>query len=163
MWENRISKGQTSKTLECRENYIHYHCQHLDGFDFEHLTEAELRGGAYRARLDSPDYLKAPQAAYLQLALDESSIQAVSLEDVHRQNNLSLLDKFQSTRIIFGAVTIAKSHVESIEESRARLSATLEHIDQDRLIAAPDCGLGLLGWELSLKKLRNLCQAAASI
>ncbi|MDH3231513.1 MAG: 5-methyltetrahydropteroyltriglutamate--homocysteine methyltransferase, partial [Alphaproteobacteria bacterium] len=29
-----------------RENYIHYHCRHLDGIDFATLTEKELRGGA---------------------------------------------------------------------------------------------------------------------
>lgn len=34
-----------------RENYIHYHCRHLNGFDFKHLTEKELRGGTYSAQL----------------------------------------------------------------------------------------------------------------
>ena len=28
-----------------RENYIHYHCRHLLGFDFVHLTRKEERGG----------------------------------------------------------------------------------------------------------------------
>ncbi len=272
-----------------RENYIHYHCRHLDGFDFEQLTETDVRGGAYRARLpgivadiktrehfldsdyrvaqsftdrpvkitlpgpmtianttvdhyyqdprtlgaaladalnfeikalaaagcrhiqvdeplfarqaqaaldyglehlercfhgcpdavtrtmhmccgypdrlDNPDYPKAPQDSYLQLAraVDESSIQAVSLEDAHRHNDLRLLELFEKSQVIFGVVTIAKSRVESVDEIRARLEAALEHIDPDRLIAAPDCGLGLLGRELSMQKLHNMCQAAASI
>ena len=34
-----------------RENYIHYHCRHLDGVDFSNLTEKTLRNGAYVARL----------------------------------------------------------------------------------------------------------------
>ncbi len=34
-----------------RENYIHYHCRHLHGFDFEGLTEKEVRGGNYSAKL----------------------------------------------------------------------------------------------------------------
>ena len=34
-----------------RENYIHYHCRHLDGFDFENLTNRVLRSGAYAADL----------------------------------------------------------------------------------------------------------------
>jgi 5-methyltetrahydropteroyltriglutamate--homocysteine methyltransferase len=34
-----------------RENYVHYHCRHLAGFDFEHLTHRILRGGAYEADL----------------------------------------------------------------------------------------------------------------
>ncbi|MGI9414556.1 MAG: hypothetical protein ACR2PM_12855, partial [Hyphomicrobiales bacterium] len=30
-----------------RENYIHYHCRHLTGFDFTNLTHRVLRDGAY--------------------------------------------------------------------------------------------------------------------
>ena len=34
-----------------RENYIHYHCRHLHGFDFANLTRKEVRGGTYAANL----------------------------------------------------------------------------------------------------------------
>ena len=34
-----------------RENYIHYHCRHLQGFDFINLTAKEVRGGTYEANL----------------------------------------------------------------------------------------------------------------
>ena len=34
-----------------RENYIHYHCRHIEGIDFSQLTRKELRGGAYAANL----------------------------------------------------------------------------------------------------------------
>ena len=30
-----------------RENYIHYHCRHLNGFDFANLTNKDVRGGTY--------------------------------------------------------------------------------------------------------------------
>ena len=269
-----------------RENYIHYHCRHLDGFDFEHLTEKVLREGAYRARLptvtgpirarepflphdwrvaqsftdrpvkitlpgpltvadtvadshygdkarlgadlamalnrevlalaeagcrhiqideplfarqpdnaldfglenlercfhgvpdgvvrtvhmccgypdrlDNPDYPKAPMDSYPRLAraIDDSVIDAVSLEDAHRHIDLALLEDFTRTSVIFGAVAIAKSRVESAEEIAARLRAALQHIDPARLIAAPDCGLGLLGRELAREKLSRLCEAA---
>ncbi len=269
-----------------RENYIHYHCRHLDGIDFATLTEKELRGGAYAAslptitgpirarerflvhdwrvaqaftelpvkvtipgpmtiadtvanafyddearlgadlaaavnaellalaasgcrhiqidepvfarkpeqalaygfenlercfhgapdgvvrtvhmccgypdRLDNPDYPKADRTAYLSLAdaIEDSSIAAVSLEDAHRHNDLSLLERFRSTTVILGAVAVAKSRIEPADEIRARLRAALDHIDADRLIAAPDCGLGLLGRELATAKLANLCAAA---
>jgi len=272
-----------------RENYIHYHCRHLNGIDFEHLTEKSLRQGAYSARLptitgpvsardrflvhdwklaqsfterpvkitmpgpmtiadttaneyyddaaklgadladalnvevlalaragckhiqidepvfarkvpealtygmenlerafhgcpeevvrtmhmccgypdalDNPNYPKAPKESYFDLAeaVDRSSLMAVSLEDTHRRNNLSLLDRFASTTVILGVVAVAKSHVEEVDEIRAHLADALEHIDPQRLIAAPDCGLGLLGRERSLAKLRNLCQAAHSM
>ncbi len=34
-----------------RENYIHYHCRHLDGIDFENLTEKTARTGNYKCWL----------------------------------------------------------------------------------------------------------------
>ena len=272
-----------------RENYIHYHCRHIDGIDFHRLTERSLRGGAYSARLptitgpvrardrfltqdwrvaqgcteksvkitmpgpmtisdttadefyndpkklgagladalnsevlalaeigclhiqideplfarkvdealdygmenlerafhncpahvvrtvhmccgypdrlDNPNYPKAPSESYLRLAdaIDASSIMAVSIEDAHRHNNLSLLERFKNTTVILGVVAIAKSAVEEVDQIRDRLEQALQHIDTDRLIAAPDCGLGLLGRDRALKKLRNMCEAAKSV
>ncbi len=272
-----------------RENYIHYHCRHLNGIDFERLTEKSLRQGAYSARLptitgplsardhflthdwkvaqsftdrpvkitmpgpmtisdttanehyddpaklgadladalnvevmalaeagckhiqidepvfarkvpealdyglenlerafhgcpddvvrsmhmccgypdalDSPDYPKAPKEAYFELAeaVDRSSVMAISREDAHRRNDLALLERFASTTVILGVIAIAKSRVESLDEVRTHLAEALEHIDAKRLIAAPDCGLGLLGRELTLAKLRVLCAAAHSM
>ena len=34
-----------------RENYIHYHCRHIDGVDFQTLTEKEARTGNYKCWL----------------------------------------------------------------------------------------------------------------
>lgn len=272
-----------------RENYIHYHCRHIEGFDFENLTNKELRNGAYAAnlptirgpvslkapfladdwkkaqqytdkplkitlpgpmtigdtnvdayyhdgrklgadladvlnqdvlalaeagcqhiqideplfarkpvealeygfenlerafhgcpdsvvrtvhmccgypdRLDNPDYPKADHDAYRKIAdaIEQSSINAVSIEDAHRHNDLSLLEYFKTTSVIFGAVAIAKSRIEPVEEIRERLLSALQHIDAARLVAAPDCGLGLLSREQAVGKLTNLCAAAASV
>ena len=85
---------------------------------------------------------------------------AVSIEDAHRHNDLSLLDRFNQTCVILGVIAVAKSKVESVSEIRDRLTSALEHIDADRLLAAPDCGLGLLSRELARSKLANMCEAA---
>lgn len=115
--------------------------------------------------LDSTDYPKAPKESYLQLAkaVDSSSIMTVSLEDAHRHNDLSLLDLFSNTTVIFGVVAIASSRIEQVEEIRQRLEDALEHIDANRLIAAPDCGLGMPDREMAMTKLRNMCEAAKKI
>jgi len=119
----------------------------------------------YPNKIDVEDYPKAPLDAYFKIAnaLEESSINTISIEDAHRHNDLALLEKFKTTNIILGVVTIAKSKVESIEEIRTRLTKSLEHIDNSRLIAGPDCGLGILGRELAIKKMQNLSKAAHSI
>lgn len=265
-----------------RENYIHYHCRHLSGFDFKHLTEKSMRSGAwtvkvptitgeikpdrpflvrdwevaqsatdrpvkitlpgpmtiadsvadrfyrddrklgavlagalnaeirrlahagcqwiqvdeplfarypenalafgvenlercfhglegrvnrvthiccgYPDRLDSTDYAKAPPDSYHRLApaLDDAAVDVVSIEDAHRPNDLSLLDEFKSTTIILGVIGIARSRIESAHEIESRLRAALDHIDKHRLMAAPDCGLGMLPPELIPQKLEQM-------
>ena len=116
----------------------------------------------YPDRLDNEDYPKASRSAYFDLAeaIDRSSIHAVSIEDAHRHNDLSLLERFRSTTVILGVVGVAKSRVEPVEEMLARLRAAQDHIDPTRLAAAPDCGLGLLGRETARAKLANMCAAA---
>jgi hypothetical protein len=49
--------------------------------------------------------------AYLQLAdaIENSSIQAISIEDAHRHNDLSLLEHFKTTTVILGVIDIARS------------------------------------------------------
>ena len=119
----------------------------------------------YPDKVDSTDYVKAPPSAYSLLApaLDEAAIDAVSIEDAHRPNDLSLLELFENTIVILGVLGIARSRIESVEEIEFRLRDAMGHIEKDRLIAAPDCGLGMLNRETVLAKLKNLRQAVERI
>ena len=96
-------------------------------------------------------------------ALDESILDAISIEDAHRPNDLKLLEIFKETSIILGFIDVAKSKLEEVDQIRERIQECLSHIDHHRLIAAPDCGLGLLNRQLALDKMKNLCKAAHSI
>ena len=120
----------------------------------------------YPDRLDpDEDYPKAPRESYQDLAtgLQDVAVDTVSIEDAHRPNDLSLLERFTRTKVIFGVIAIAKSEVEEVEAVRERLRQAQDHIDPHRLIAAPDCGLGLLGGDLARRKLRVLAEAAHSL
>ena len=119
----------------------------------------------YPDKLDETDYVKADSEVYRRLAraVEASIVDAVSIEDAHRHNDLSLLDAFANTTIILGVVEIACSRVETVEEIVARLRAALDHIDADRLMAAPDCGLIMLGSELTRAKLGRLVEAARAV
>ncbi len=131
----------------------------------DHVVRTVHMCCGYPDRLDHPDYPKADPDAYMQIvdAIEDSTIDAVSFEDAHRHNDLALLERLKSTTAIFGVVAIAKSQLESVDEIRQRLLAALQHIDRERLVAAPDCGLGLLGRELAIAKMRNLSAAAKSV
>ena len=131
----------------------------------EHVTRTVHMCCGYPDRLDRPDYPKADPDSYFRLAeaVDEAAIDAISIEDAHRPNDLSLLERFRRTTVVLGVVAIARSRVESTDEIAARLGSALGHIDARRLVAAPDCGLGLLGRDRARSKLTNMCHAARRV
>lgn len=119
----------------------------------------------YPGHIDDGDYLKADPQCYFDLAtaVDKSSVQQVSIEDAHCLNDLSLLESFANSSVILGSVTIASSRLETVEEIYQRLKQALDHIDRERLLAAPDCGLTMLQRELAMAKLGNMCAAAQQL
>ncbi len=118
----------------------------------------------YPDRLDNPDYPKADHRVYYDLveALD-GRIDALSIEHCHCHNAPDLFEKFRRTTAIVGFIDIASSRIEPVEEMVARMREVLEVLPPERLIAAPDCGLGFLGRERAEIKLRNLVAAAAAV
>jgi len=136
----------------------------FDGVDAD-VTRIMHMCCGYPQYLDDNEYVKADPLSYFEIAdaLDQSTIQQVSIEDAHRHNDLTLLEKFSKTTVIFGSIAIAKSKVEKVEDVAKRISQALQHIDRERLIAAPDCGLGFLNRELAMEKLTVLSQAASQV
>ena len=128
----------------------------------ENVTRVMHMCCGYPDHLDDTQYHKADPSSYFRLAraLDASTIDQISLEDAHRHNDLSLLELFRESTVILGSVAIAQSRVETVEEIAARLTLALAHIDGNRLMAAPDCGLAMPGRDLAIEKLRNMCIAA---
>ena len=118
----------------------------------------------YPDKVDAINYPKAPVNSYNNLAsyLEDSSVNTISIEDAHRHNDLKLLEDFKTKKIIFGLIKIASSEIEEVEEIRTRIKDCLNHIDAERLIAAPDCGLGYLSRDMAKIKLKNLSTAAKS-
>ncbi len=131
----------------------------------DHVTRVVHMCCGYPSALDAEDYLKAELDAYIKIAdaMDASSVNAVSIEDAHRNNDLKLLEHYRNTTVLLGVIDVASSRVEAVDLIRDRLKAALEHIDTDRLVAAPDCGLGLLGRELAIQKMKIMSEAAHSI
>jgi len=116
----------------------------------------------YPAGLDDDRGTKADPQAYFHLAdsIEDSVVSAVSIEDAHCHNDLTLLERYRKTTIILGTIDIAKSEVEPAETIAGRLHDALEHIDAKRLMVAPDCGLVMLPRALAMQKLSNMVTAA---
>lgn len=118
----------------------------------------------YPNRLDDTDYPKADQDSYIQIARQVDGIaDQISIEDAHRHNPETLFSLFDRSSLIVGFVTVASSRIEPVEEITTRMQTVLQHLPPERLLAAPDCGLGFLGRDLAMQKLRNLSEAAKSV
>jgi len=120
----------------------------------------------YPDRMDTDEYPKANKENYRKLAplLDAAvNIDEVSLEDAEAQLDLSLLSLFKKTKVILGSVTVARSRVESVQQIVDRVKLALQYIPRERLILAPDCGLGFLPKNLIREKLANMVAAARKI
>jgi len=119
----------------------------------------------YPDKLDKTNYPKADSDAYLKIAeaLDNSNIDVISLEDGHRKNSLELFRKFKKVTIILGVINISSTRIESVVEIKNRITEILRYIPAERLIIAPDCGLGMLPRELCIEKLKNMVEATRQI
>ena len=118
----------------------------------------------YPNKLDDEDYPKADPEAYVKIASGvDGLVDQISIEDAHRHNPDALFSLFERSTLIVGAVRVASSRLETVEEIAGRLETVLKLIPEDRVVAAPDCGLGFLGRDLAMAKLRNLSAAAGMV
>jgi 5-methyltetrahydropteroyltriglutamate--homocysteine methyltransferase len=119
----------------------------------------------YPDHLDDENYKKADPRSYFTLSemIDQAKFDQLSIEDAHCLNDLKLLECYPNKSIIFGAIAVARSKIESIDSVINRIQEALEHIDRERLIIAPDCGLGLLSPEQAEAKLKVMVAAASKV
>ena len=73
------------------------------------------------------------------------------------------MPKFKQSTVILGVVKCARSKTLSEKNIEARVKEALKYIDGDRLILAPDCGLGFLSEAMITEKLTNMVNVAKSI
>ena len=130
----------------------------------DHVARTSHMCCGYPEHLDQPEYPKADHMIYHQLveALD-GKIDALSIEDCHCHSDLSLFEKFTKTIAIVGFVDIAVSNIEPVDQIATRMREVLTVLPPERLMAAPDCGLGFLTLEQTRTKLTNMCKAAALV
>ena len=105
---------------------------------------------------------KAQRYAFL-AELDASSVGQVSIEAAQPRLDLSVLRALASKRIAVGVLDLNDPGVEPIDVIAGRIRQALEHVDPERLVLAPDCGMKYLPRETAYGKLRAMAQAAAVV
>lgn len=131
----------------------------------DHVTTTLHMCCGYPDRLDNEDYAKADPNAYSVLAphVDASPVDIVSIEDAHRPNDLDLFRRFERVTVAVGTIAIARSAIEHPHAIAERLTEVARVLGADRVIAAPDCGLGLLDRDTAMAKLHALRAGANAL
>jgi 5-methyltetrahydropteroyltriglutamate--homocysteine methyltransferase len=102
--------------------------------------------------------------AYSFLAeLADSAADQISIEAAQPKLDLGVLREFRNKSVILGVIDLASPEVETPEQVAERIRPALAHIDPERLVVAPDCGMKYLPRELAFRKLCALSQGAAIV
>ena len=96
--------------------------------------------------------------------LADVNVKQISMESAQQKVDLSVLDALRNKQLIVGVIDLSDdSPVEDVDVVAERIRGALKHVDPERLIVAPDCGMKYLPREKAFAKLRALAQAAEKV
>ena len=92
------------------------------------------------------------------------SVDQVSIESAQQKVDLGVLEALRGKTVILGVLDLSdEADVEDVDTVAGRIQAALRHVDPERLVLAPDCGMKYLPREKAFGKLRALAEAAARV
>jgi len=105
-----------------------------------------------------------PSDGYPFLAeLDWCPADEISIEAAQPRLDPSILEQLPSKCVILGVLDLNEMEVETAERVADRIRAALGHIDPERLMVGPDCGMKYLPREVARGKLQALVAGAALV
>ena len=95
--------------------------------------------------------------------LSGSDVQQISIETAQSNLDTAVLETLPGKTIILGVLDLSNHEVESAETVAERIRRALPHIDKERVIIAPDCGLKYLPREVAFGKMKAMADGAAIV
>jgi len=87
----------------------------------------------------------------------------ISIETGQSNLDCSVLESLPDKEILLGVLDLSSNEVESVETIKERVRRALEHVDAERILLAPDCGMKYLSREAAFGKLAAMAKAAAEL
>jgi 5-methyltetrahydropteroyltriglutamate--homocysteine methyltransferase len=87
----------------------------------------------------------------------------VSIETGQSNLDCKVLESLPDKQFLLGVLDLSTDEVESVETIKARVQRALEHVDAERILLAPDCGMKYLSRESAFGKLSNMVEAARQL
>jgi 5-methyltetrahydropteroyltriglutamate--homocysteine methyltransferase len=95
--------------------------------------------------------------------LSACSADQISIEAAQPKLDLGVLKDLSPKKIMLGVIDLADPAAETPALVAGRIRAALKHVEPDKLVPAPDCGMKYLPRELAFAKLKALADGAAMV
>jgi 5-methyltetrahydropteroyltriglutamate--homocysteine methyltransferase len=95
--------------------------------------------------------------------LSSCGVHQVSIETAQSNLDTAVLENLRGKTIILGVIDLSTHDVETPETVAARIKRALPHIDADKVIVAPDCGMKYLPRASAFGKMRAMSEGAALV
>jgi 5-methyltetrahydropteroyltriglutamate--homocysteine methyltransferase len=89
-----------------------------------------------------------------------STVQQISIETAQSALDCSVLEALRGKTIILGVLDLSTHEIETPETVAARIRRALPHVDPEKVVVAPDCGLKYLPRDVATGKLRAMVAGA---
>jgi 5-methyltetrahydropteroyltriglutamate--homocysteine methyltransferase len=95
--------------------------------------------------------------------LGACSADQISIEAAQPRLDLGVLGELAPKKIMLGVIDLADPAPETPAIVAERIRAALKHVEAERLVPAPDCGMKYLPREVAFAKLKALADGAAMV
>ena len=92
--------------------------------------------------------------------LSGSAVDQISIETAQQDLDCKILETLPDKTIILGVLDLSNHEVETPEVVAGRIRKALPHIDVERVIIAPDCGLKYMPRDVALGKMKAMADGA---
>ena len=92
-----------------------------------------------------------------------SAVDQISIETAQQNLDCTILESLPDKTIILGVLDLSTQEVESPEVVAQRIRKALPHIDVNRVIIAPDCGLKYMPRDVALAKMKAMADGARTV
>ncbi len=92
--------------------------------------------------------------------LSECCVNQISIETAQSNLDTSVLESLRGKTVILGVIDLSTNEIETPETVASRIRRALPHVDADKVIVAPDCGMKYLPREVAFGKMKAMADGA---
>jgi 5-methyltetrahydropteroyltriglutamate--homocysteine methyltransferase len=90
-------------------------------------------------------------------------VRQVSIETAQSRLDTAVLEGLRGKTVILGVLDLSDTEVETPETVAARIRRALPHVEADKVVVAPDCGMKYLPRAVAFGKMRAMVDGAAIV